>query len=174
MDNEKELNKENKDKLETKPSEIANDDKGFYEPKPGKRGSPEWRPDYFNDLVEYYADPSETRTIKAFAEEHGVIGDTIHTYVKKHGKELFEVVDKVRSLYIPRIRSAALAAVFRNVNKSFNDRRLALQYTGDLVERVMSDSTIRTPEEKRKRIALETRTTIEQMQHNRYYQQLEK
>ncbi len=104
----------------------------------------DWRPDYFDLLVAYYADPSEQRTIKKWCEDNNLSEDTIHQYKRNYHSTLFDAVDNVRQKYIPQIRLAAMRAVFANINKNFNDRKLALQLTGDLIERSENTQVVRT------------------------------
>ena len=114
----------------------------------------DWLPEYFDNLVSFYADPSDQRTFKKFCEDNGYNDATINQYKRVHGDILWPAVDSVRAKYIPRIRTEAYNSVFANIKKSFNDRRLALQLCGDLIERSEISNTIKTPEEKRAAIEL--------------------
>lgn len=112
----------------------------------------EWRPPYFDLLVAFMADASDQRTIKQFCIDNHLSEDTIYQYKREHKDILFTTVDNVRAKYIPEIRLEAMKAVFANIKKNFNDRKLALQLTGDLIEKTENTQIIRSPEEKRARI----------------------
>lgn len=114
-----------------------------------KRGSPNWRPPYFQALVAFYADPSEQRTLKAFCQEYGVAENTVCVYKGKHSAELWEAVDNVRRLYIPKLRTEAFKSLFARIKKSDNAIKLALTVTRDLIELSESTTVLKTPAEKR-------------------------
>lgn len=111
------------------------------------------RPAYYWDLVNFFADASDQRTLKQFALDHGVAEDAIHSYRFRHDAEIYADVEKLRAKYIPKLRAHAWKSVFANVAKNFNDRKLALQLTGDLVETTRTSLELKTPEEKRAAIA---------------------
>lgn len=112
----------------------------------------EWRPEYFDNLVAFYADPSDQRTITQFALENGVSPDTVHLFKKRHSDELWAAVDSVRARYIPKLRTEAFRAVFANIKKSHQDRALALKLTRDLIDVTETKHEFKSPEEKRARI----------------------
>src|SRR5579864_3397646 len=108
------------------------------------------RPPYFEAMVEFMADPTDQRTIKQFAADVGVHEDTIHAFKRKHSDVLYQAVEIARAQMIPKMRIQSWKAVFANINKNHLDRKLALQLTGDLIERSEVQQTIK-PEEKRER-----------------------
>lgn len=110
----------------------------------------EWRPPYFDSLVAFMADPTDTRTIKQFAADNNIHPDTVHQFKRKHGEQLYQAVDSTRAHYIPKLREEAFKAVFSNINKNHLDRKLALQLTNDLIERSEVKQSL-SIEEKRER-----------------------
>lgn len=112
------------------------------------------RPAYHDDIVAHIADASDQRNYKQLAEDLCVPYGTLTGYIHRHREALFAAADKIRQRYIPILRTAALKSLFANVDKSFNDRQLALKITGDLVENTKTSLDIKTPEEKRAAIAM--------------------
>lgn len=119
----------------------------------GKRGAEDWRPNYFDILVDFYADPTEQRTFRMFCIENKLSEDTVFQYMRVHADLFWRHVDTSRAKHNSKLRHAAYRAVFANISKSFNDRKLALQLLGDFVERTQDMAPVRTPEEKRAAIA---------------------
>lgn len=111
------------------------------------------RPAYYQDLIAYLANPADQRTQKEFAEDHGVAHGTIVSYLCNHRQELCEMADKMRPRYLSQLRMAAFKNVYAALKSSYQDRRLALQLTGDLVEQTKTDLNFKTPDEKRAAIA---------------------
>lgn len=111
------------------------------------------RPLYYNALVAYLADPCDLRTQKQFAEDERIPQDAVTSYLHNHREELFLAAEKIRARYVPQLRTAVMKAVFKNIEKSFNDRQLVLRLLGDLVETTKSSLEIKTPDEKRALIA---------------------
>lgn len=120
-----------------------------YMPQHGK----EWRPEYFDNLVEHLANPLDQRSVAQFAKDNNISEGTVYDYKRIHSEELWNAVAIVAPKYKAEIRSTLYKSVIANMKKSFNDRRLAAQLIGELVERSEVASTIKTPEEKRARIA---------------------
>lgn len=118
-----------------------------------KESSPTRRPAYYGPLVEYLSDPSDTRTQAQFAQANGITEGALVSYLHDHRQELFLAADKLRSHYMPVLRTAVYKALFKNIDKSFNDRQLALKVLGDLIETNKSTLEFRTPDEKRAAIA---------------------
>lgn len=111
------------------------------------------RPDYYSALVEYLADPADNRTQAQFAQANGATEAAVASYLHSHRQELFLAAEKSRPSYMPVLRTAVYKALFKNLDKSFNDRQLALKVLGDLVETTKSSLEIKTPDEKRALIA---------------------
>jgi hypothetical protein len=113
----------------------------------------DWRPDYYDNLIAFMADPSDQRTNKQFCADNHIVEETLYQYLRNHGDQVYAEVDSVRIKYIPKIRLAAMRAILANINKSFNDRKLALQLIGDLIERTENVNTNLSPADKRAMIA---------------------
>lgn len=93
------------------------------------------KPPYFDNLVQFMADMSDTRTIQQFADENGIHRDTITKFKRNHMDVLNIAIESARALYIPKLRQAAYQALYAKLSKSDLALKLALQVTGDLVEK---------------------------------------
>lgn len=112
------------------------------------------KPPYYDNLVHFMADPSDTRTIKQFSADNSIHPDTVYLFKRTHGNELNQAVISIRPLYQEKMRQRAMKAVFANIDKSHLDRKLALQLTGDLIERSEVQQTLSIEEKRAKAKAL--------------------
>lgn len=114
----------------------------------------DWRPPYFENLVKFMADPTDTRSIQDFAKDNDIDYTTVYQYKRRHPEILEQAVSSIRSQYIMKLADPALRAVFANINKNHLDRKLALQLAGLLIERSEVKQTISAEEKREKAKAL--------------------
>lgn len=104
-------------------------------------------------LINYIADPSETRTAKKFCEDADISYDTYHRFMLANHDEIYNEADKLRKHYQRDMRNAAIKALYSRLSKSDKAIELFFKLTGELVERTESRVEYMTPEQKRQRVA---------------------
>lgn len=104
--------------------------------------------DYISD---HDGNPFDHRTAKELYEELGISSAQFYRLRAQFANEIGKMADKKRDGYKGQIRARVYAAIAKNLDRSFNDRKLVLQLLGDFVEKSEVTTVYRTPEEKRQR-----------------------
>lgn len=93
-------------------------------------------PKYWNDLyIELLANPLDKRTDKQFCEENGLSISALQQWKARYRKSIFTEVDKRRREFINELRTQAFKDLASKMGKDSNALKMALQITGDLVEK---------------------------------------
>lgn len=96
-------------------------------------------PKYWNDLyIELLANPLDKRTDKQFCEETGITVSALQQWKARYRKSIFAEVDKRRREFINELRAQAFKDLANKMGKDSNALKMALQITGDLVEKTES------------------------------------
>lgn len=101
--------------------------------------------------IEKEANPLDPRTDKEFAQEVGVDPNNLAKWKQRNRKQIYNEVNRRRSEFLAEIRAKNLKAILKNIEESFNDRKLLAQITGDLIERVETKAEIMGPEDQERR-----------------------
>jgi|SRR5579864_8800563 len=104
-------------------------------------------------LSEHLANPFDKRTQGDIAKELDISQSYLSELSTKYKDKINNIADQKRTKYISSIRSRAYKALVSKLEKSDNALKMALQITGDLVERTKSEVEILSPEQKRARLA---------------------
>lgn len=117
-------------------------------------------PRIWNDLyIEMLANPMDDTTDKDFCAEIGISVNALMKWKKAYRKSIYAEVQKRRNQHINELRAAAYKALGRKMDKDTNALKLALQVTGDLVER--SESKVEMTESEKLRRIETLRTGVE-------------
>ena len=85
--------------------------------------------------VEMLANPMDSRTDKQFCAEIQLNESTLKFWKHRYSKAIYSEVQKRRKDFINEMRARAYKALGKKMDKDTNALKLALQITGDLVER---------------------------------------
>lgn len=108
-------------------------------------------PRYWHELyIELLANPMDRRTDKEFCAEMNLHVSSLTQWKSKYRKSIFNEVQKRRAAYINEMRASAYKALASKMDKDTNALKLALQITGDLVERHETKVEMSTDEKLRR------------------------
>ena len=108
--------------------------------------------EYLEKIVEYYANPADTRTVLEFCADNNTTDKTFYKFKKEYHDEIFRRAEVARKKHIPELRSLGYRALASRLKRSDNAAKLLFQLLGDLVERSEVKTEILTADQKRERI----------------------
>lgn len=121
--------------------------------------------------IEMLSNPMDRRTDRAFSEENGIHEDTLAKWKRNHRTEIFNEVQKRRKRYINELRAAAYKSIGDKIGKSLDAAKLALQLTGDFVERTENRTEIMSDADKIRRIEALRKEAIEKLEAQKQAEQ---
>lgn len=104
-----------------------------------------------DQFIEFLADPSDDRTIKAFCTDVAVPYSTLALWKKDNRQMIYTEADRRRKTYDAVIRTEAYKNLYKRMSKSDFAVQNALKLLGDLVERQEIKTGPLTTEQKRER-----------------------
>jgi hypothetical protein len=112
------------------------------------------KPIWFDEFIEYSANPLDKRTYNQFAESVGVTDTTLWRYRNLYRDEISKEVEVRRKRFLTDLRSKAYKSLADKLSRDTNALKLFFQLSGDLVERTENTNiNMMTREEKEKKLA---------------------
>jgi hypothetical protein len=108
-------------------------------------------PKFWQELyIELLANPLEDKTDKQFCEEIGLSISGLNSWKNKYRKSIYNEVTKRRQQYLNEFKAIAYKELAKKMKKDTNALKMALQITGELVERSESKVEMTTDEKLRR------------------------
>jgi len=112
---------------------------------------PTEKPDYYDVLVDYMADPFDTRSYQDFAKAINITPEQLWRIRKAFKSDIDSEIKNRRQALLDTVRVQAWKALAKKIQTDTNALKLFFQLSGDLIERTETVNKYETVEEKRVR-----------------------
>ena len=103
-------------------------------------------------VVEYHANPLESRSVKDFVGTLGIHVDTYYKFMRVNKEAVYKEADRRRKKATGAVRATAWRKLVARFDKSDKALEMFFKMSGDLVERSEQRVEYTTPEQKRDRV----------------------
>jgi hypothetical protein len=107
--------------------------------------------DYHLLMVQYYADPLETRSVSKFCDDISLSRETFYKHLRENKEKIFYEADNLRKRMQAELRSEAFKMLAAHMKRNVNAVKIALEITGDYVQK--TEQTVNLdPDAKRQKV----------------------
>ena len=124
--------------------------------RPPNPGGPQPFPDparpWTELVVEFHANPLETRSVKELVQELGLSEDAYYKFMAVNREAVYIEADKRRKKYISAMRAKAYRALVQRFSRSDKALQMFFEMSGDYIPKSEQKIEYLTPEQKREKI----------------------